>query len=603
MRAARTVVSDQSDPRDNRQPALYWPGPQSTTPLMLMPATSPWFPRDPTSFVSPYAVEPWLRPRLTVSPRGYAILAGLDRAILELPLVNPGRQPWQPVTPSPSPSWPWCCGLANALPRPGRMKTTLAEGNLPRYGQLNSIPAQLDTLRTRDWRLPGLPRVVLRVLVLAQALLLLAPSGVPVHVLECVQSFVFSTRSIFGPPQDAAGITTSEHGTVWRPIDVVSSVATRARNFLFSNPPLCLHFRAEAALLVHSTLATGQEWRMGPWRDKDALDALDGTIPRRPPLLADGHSARSGKSTRHVPVSYEYGHMSSSTERFACWFWRAKANNLGARLAMNPATRTSAYLKRRGLRSRPVLDVSARYPTRAGADQYPICPSTRSGTRTCTDVNIGLVPACACVCAGHAGLVPVQADRDSELNWIDVTSPAKSVQYRYRLESDMPTIKTDDRGFKAVDGPKTLARATASTAARDAPGIAAPAPQPAASRASRASSTFGLAGRTIAGFNALRRPGSSSLHAWQRGQEKQKKRKEGKKGTRKSSTPACACICVLTGTGDWPSKPLRSSSLPASESQRGSSAFFASTISSPPAAASASYKYPTHALPRSLTAG
>ncbi|KAL6825004.1 hypothetical protein V8C40DRAFT_245344 [Trichoderma camerunense] len=28
---------------------------------MLMPATSPWFPRDPTSFVSPYAVEPWLR--------------------------------------------------------------------------------------------------------------------------------------------------------------------------------------------------------------------------------------------------------------------------------------------------------------------------------------------------------------------------------------------------------------------------------------------------------------------------------------------------------------------------------------------------------------
>ncbi|KAL7913361.1 hypothetical protein GGI35DRAFT_205967 [Trichoderma velutinum] len=61
MRATRTVVSDQSDQRDNRQPALYWPGPQSTTPLMLMPATSPWFPRDPTSFVSPYAVEPWLR--------------------------------------------------------------------------------------------------------------------------------------------------------------------------------------------------------------------------------------------------------------------------------------------------------------------------------------------------------------------------------------------------------------------------------------------------------------------------------------------------------------------------------------------------------------
>ncbi|KAL6694643.1 hypothetical protein J3F84DRAFT_50017 [Trichoderma pleuroticola] len=54
-------ASDQSDQRDNRQPALYWPGPQSTTPLMLMPATSPWFPRDPTSFVSPYAVEPWLR--------------------------------------------------------------------------------------------------------------------------------------------------------------------------------------------------------------------------------------------------------------------------------------------------------------------------------------------------------------------------------------------------------------------------------------------------------------------------------------------------------------------------------------------------------------
>ncbi|KAL6825006.1 hypothetical protein V8C40DRAFT_245348 [Trichoderma camerunense] len=51
------------------------------------------------------------------------------------------------------------------------MKTTLAEGNLPRYGQLNSIPVQLDTLRTRDWRLPGLPRVVLRVLVLAQVLL------------------------------------------------------------------------------------------------------------------------------------------------------------------------------------------------------------------------------------------------------------------------------------------------------------------------------------------------------------------------------------------------------------------------------------------------
>ncbi|KAL6822975.1 hypothetical protein J3E69DRAFT_382061 [Trichoderma sp. SZMC 28015] len=506
MRAARTVVSDQSDPRDNRQPALYWPGPQSTTPLMLMPATSPWFPRDPTSFVSPYAVEPWLRPRLTVSPRGYAILAGLDRA-------NPGAAAF---TPSPSPSWPWRCGLANALLRLGRMKTTLAEGNLPRTG-----------------------------------IALLAPSGVPVHVLECVQSFVLSTRSIFGPPQDAAGITTSEHGTVWRPIDVVSSVATRARNFLFSNPPLCLHFRAEAALLVHSTLATGQD----------------------------------GKSTRHVPVSYEYGHMSSSTERFACWFWRAKANNLGARLALNPATRTSAYLKRRGLRSRPVLDVSARYPTRAGADQYPICPSTRSGTRTCTDVNIGLVPACAC-----------------RLNWIDVTSPAKSVQYRYRLESDMPTIKTDDRGFKAVDGPKTLA----STAARDAPGIAAAAPQPAASRASRASSTFGLAGRTIAGFNALRRPGSSSRHAWQRGQEKQKKRKEGKKGTRKSSTPACACICVLTGTGDWPSKPLRSSSLPASESQRGSSsAFFASTISSPPAAALHLHltSTRTHALPRSLTAG
>ncbi|KAK4074362.1 hypothetical protein Trihar35433_3836 [Trichoderma harzianum] len=382
-----------------------------------------------------------------------------------------------------------------------------------------------------------------------------------------------ATRSIFGPPQDAAGITTSEHGTVWRPIDVVSSVATRARNFLFSNLPLCLHFRAEAALLVHSTLATGQEWRMGPWRDKDALDALDGTIPRRSPLLADGHSARSGKSTRHVPVSYEYGHMFLFIERFACWFWRAKANNLGARLIMNPATRTSAYLKRRRLRSRPVLDVSARYPTRAGAEW--------SGTRTCTDVNIGL-----------------------RLNWIDVTSPAKSVRYRYRLESDMPTIKTDDRGFKAVDGPKTLASttalaATASTAARDAPGIAAAAPQPAASRASRASSTFGLAGRTIAGFNALRRPGSSSLHAWQRGQEKQKKRKEGKKGTRKSSTPACACICVLMGTGDWPSKPLRSSSLPASESQRGSSAFFASTISSPPAAASASYKYP-NACPASF---
>lgn len=55
--------------------------------------------------------------------------------------------------------------MANALLRLGRIKTTLAEGNLPRYGQLNSIPEQLDTLRTRDWRLPGLPRVVLRVLV------------------------------------------------------------------------------------------------------------------------------------------------------------------------------------------------------------------------------------------------------------------------------------------------------------------------------------------------------------------------------------------------------------------------------------------------------
>lgn len=65
--------------------------------------------------------------------------------------------------------------MANALLRLGRMKTTLAEGNLPRYGQLNSIPAQLDALRTRDWRFPGLPRVVLRVLVLAQVLLLLVP--------------------------------------------------------------------------------------------------------------------------------------------------------------------------------------------------------------------------------------------------------------------------------------------------------------------------------------------------------------------------------------------------------------------------------------------
>ncbi|KAL6825007.1 hypothetical protein V8C40DRAFT_245350 [Trichoderma camerunense] len=143
---------------------------------------------------------------------------------------------------------------------------------------------------------------------------------------------------------------------------------------------------------------------MGPWRDKDALDALDGTIPRRPPLLADGHSARSGKSTRHVPVSYEYGHMSSSTERFACWFWRAKANNLGARLALNPATRTSAYLKRRGLRSRPVLDVSARYPTRAGAE-WVRCWSCQNAS---TGANILSVPPHGLV------FVPVQADRDSD---------------------------------------------------------------------------------------------------------------------------------------------------------------------------------------------
>lgn len=86
------------------------------------------------------------------------------------------------------------------------------------------------------------------------------------------------------------------------------------------------------------------------------------------------------------------------------------------------------------------------------------------------------------------------------------------------------------------------------------------------------------------------------------GPEKQKKRKEGKKGTRKSSTPACACICVLTGTGDWPSKPLRSSSLPASESQRGSSVRpfrFDHFLTSSRCAASASYKYP-NACPASF---
>ncbi|KAL7812461.1 hypothetical protein V8C44DRAFT_72627 [Trichoderma aethiopicum] len=53
-------ASDQRDQRDNRQTALYWPGPQGRMPLTLMLA-GPRFPLIPTSFVSPYAVEPELR--------------------------------------------------------------------------------------------------------------------------------------------------------------------------------------------------------------------------------------------------------------------------------------------------------------------------------------------------------------------------------------------------------------------------------------------------------------------------------------------------------------------------------------------------------------
>ncbi|KAL7818504.1 hypothetical protein V8C26DRAFT_44525 [Trichoderma gracile] len=63
MRATQTVASDQGDQRDNRQPALYWLGPQGRMPLMLMLLAGPRLPLIPTSFVAPYAVEPELRMR------------------------------------------------------------------------------------------------------------------------------------------------------------------------------------------------------------------------------------------------------------------------------------------------------------------------------------------------------------------------------------------------------------------------------------------------------------------------------------------------------------------------------------------------------------
>ncbi|KAL6694642.1 hypothetical protein J3F84DRAFT_50019 [Trichoderma pleuroticola] len=165
------------------------------------------------------------------------------------------------------------------------MKTTLAEGNLPRYGQLNSIPVRSTTRRLADTRLatPWTPKGgatgARTSTSIASASTKWCVGTVRVLARMCTGPSYFPRAASLDHPKMPRGSRLAEHGTAWRPVDVVPSVATRARNCLFLESAPLPPFPCRSSATVHSTLVTGQEWRMVPWRDKDALDALDGTIP------------------------------------------------------------------------------------------------------------------------------------------------------------------------------------------------------------------------------------------------------------------------------------------------------------------------------------